>query len=280
MPQYDRSSLVNNCQMPLKNNGFCADFQQKKEQVIALRAMTVKTHTGYFPRSLTQTQVQFIAAPSCIISPHFYGTGKQLVRILIIANTGWYLYKFRYNLIKALLARGHDICIACPPDSYSQQLVDELSVQCQSIPDNPRRIIAHLEALFVLKLWVAVHRYKPHYCITYTPRVNCYTALVPLKAYKTKLIRNISGVGESLNSGKKLQTLLATFLYQRAQNSHWTFYQNEQDMNLGINKNFCRHERTSLLPGSGVDLSLFSGSRQTFSLQRSSGISSSRWLFR
>ena len=179
------------------------------------------------------------------------------MRILIIANTGWYLYKFRYNLIRALLQRGAVICIACPHDDYSQLLVNELGVQWQTIPSNPRRVVPHMEVNFAFKLLVACRRFKPDFCLTYTPRVNCYITLVPLRTFDIELVRNISGVGDSLSSGKKIQTALATFLYRRAYDTYWTFYQNQDDLNLGISKRFSKPEKTSLLPGSGVDLDKF-----------------------
>lgn len=186
-----------------------------------------------------------------------------LVRILIIANTGWYLYKFRYNLIQSLLQLGYVICIACPPDKYSQQLVDELGVQWQAIPGNPRRIVPHMELSFAFKLVLACWRFKPQFCLTFTPRVNCFITLVQLRTLNIKLIRNISGLGDSLLSEKKIQTALATFLYRRAYDSFWTFYQNQDDMKLGLENRFSRPERTSLLPGSGVDLERFRFSERT-----------------
>lgn len=179
------------------------------------------------------------------------------MRILLIANTGWYLYKFRYNLIKTLLDQGVQICISCPEDEYSQILVNELGLQWHDIPANPRRIIPHKELIFAYKLLIACLRFKPDFCLTYTPRVNCYIALVPLKTLGIKLIRNISGVGDSISSSNKLQTLLASFLYRRTGKQYWTFYQNEQDMLLGLDENFSKANNTSLLPGSGVDLDHF-----------------------
>ncbi len=81
--------------------------------------------------------------------------------------------------------------------------------------------------------------------------------MVPLRLLSIKLIRNISGLGDSLTSGKKLQGLIATFLYRRASNQYWTFYQNKQDMLLGLSNKFSTVKNCSLLPGSGVDLEHF-----------------------
>ena len=137
------------------------------------------------------------------------------------------------------------------------RLVDELGVKWHPIPANPRRIVPHLELFFVYKLFLACQQFKPDMCLTYTPRVNCYITLVPLKILSIKLIRNISGVGDSLDSEKKLQSMLAKFLYRRARNTHWTFFQNDRDMQLGLAEGFSNKENTSLLPGSGVDLEQF-----------------------
>ena len=179
------------------------------------------------------------------------------LRILIIANTGWYLYKFRYNLIKALSSRGDSVCISCPQDDYSRRLVDELSVGWQPLVSAPRRIVLKTELRLVFDLRRACSKFKPDACLTYTPRINCYVALLPLRLKNTILIRNISGLGDSLRLGSALKERLVRYLYRKGRGSRWTFYQNEEDMALGLQEGFSRKESTSLLPGSGVDLSVF-----------------------
>ena len=43
-------------------------------------------------------------------------------RILLVANTGWYLYNFRGGLLRALVAGGHAVTVVCPADAYVSRL--------------------------------------------------------------------------------------------------------------------------------------------------------------
>jgi glycosyltransferase involved in cell wall biosynthesis len=43
-------------------------------------------------------------------------------KILLVANTCWYLYNFRGGLVRALVADGHDVVAVCPEDQYVPRL--------------------------------------------------------------------------------------------------------------------------------------------------------------
>jgi hypothetical protein len=40
------------------------------------------------------------------------------MRIAVVSNTSWYLYNFRLNLLKALIAEGHDVVAVAPAGPY------------------------------------------------------------------------------------------------------------------------------------------------------------------
>ena len=49
--------------------------------------------------------------------------GNQL-KIILFANTDWYLYNFRLSLANALRDRGDDLLLLSPPGEYGQKLID------------------------------------------------------------------------------------------------------------------------------------------------------------
>ena len=62
------------------------------------------------------------------------------VNIALSANTAWYLYNFRYNLIVHLLNHNYNISVICPSDSkFSDKLK---SLGCTHIPLNINRKIS------------------------------------------------------------------------------------------------------------------------------------------
>jgi len=42
--------------------------------------------------------------------------------ILYVANTSWYLFNFRLNILKAMRCRGWQVVVAAPRDAYSDRL--------------------------------------------------------------------------------------------------------------------------------------------------------------
>ena len=42
----------------------------------------------------------------------------QAKRILIVANTTWNIYNFRLNIVRKLLAEGHEVMVMAPVDKY------------------------------------------------------------------------------------------------------------------------------------------------------------------
>jgi len=179
------------------------------------------------------------------------------LRVLVIANTAWYLYKFRSELINKLISVGHHVCVACPAGDYSNLLENELNVSVFPITETPRKLVPWRELNLIFDLYKACKDFKPDYCLTFTPRINCYIASLPLKRMNIKLIRNISGLGDSITSSNKIRSKIANYFYRLGNKSRWTFYQNESDFNLGITTRLSQVDRSSILPGSGVNLDLF-----------------------
>jgi hypothetical protein len=46
------------------------------------------------------------------------------MKIVIFANTDWYLYNFRRSFILALKSAGFDVLLVSPPGPYGQRLRD------------------------------------------------------------------------------------------------------------------------------------------------------------
>ncbi len=44
------------------------------------------------------------------------------MKIILFANTEWYLYNFRLSLAQALRGEGHEVVLVSPPGKYSQRL--------------------------------------------------------------------------------------------------------------------------------------------------------------
>ena len=44
----------------------------------------------------------------------------QNKKVILISNTSWYLYNFKFKLIKSLIAKGYKVIIIAPFDKYTK----------------------------------------------------------------------------------------------------------------------------------------------------------------
>jgi glycosyltransferase involved in cell wall biosynthesis len=174
------------------------------------------------------------------------------LRIGIAINTSWNIYNFRRNLVQELQLQGHQLYAIAPRDDYSQYLVDwgcvfeELPMQATNT--NPIE-----DLVLIWKFRQIFRRRKLDLVLSYTIKPNIYGSIATA-GLPTKIICNVSGLGTTfLTSG--LSSMIAHWLYGISfRLSDHIFFQNEEDrvdfrrkINLNLSK-------TSLLPGSGIDL--------------------------
>ena len=61
------------------------------------------------------------------------------MKVVLFANTEWYLYNFRRSLALALRADGHDVLLLSPPGPYGERL-RALGLRWESLPMDRRSL--------------------------------------------------------------------------------------------------------------------------------------------
>jgi glycosyltransferase involved in cell wall biosynthesis len=175
--------------------------------------------------------------------------------MLLCANSSWYIYNFRLNLIKELKRQGYRVSVLAPKDEYSPFIQNEvdgfyhLNLNRSSL--NPVK-----EFLSLLQLRRHLASIKADIILTYGPKINIYCGLVQNK-HRTKQISNISGIGIIKSKALIFQKALF-FLYRLAfKSSNFTFFQNQEDMNEFITQGITTEQNSKRIMGSGVDLEMF-----------------------
>lgn len=177
------------------------------------------------------------------------------MRIILIANTSWYLFNFRSTLSKRLQEQGHEVITVAPRDNYSYQLQSisnhyvEWKVSRYGI--NPLK-----EAASLLQLILLIKKLRPKYLLSFTHKGNLYGGISSV-INNCYFICNISGLGRlfiSHNIGSVLIRRIYLLLLQKAK---MVFFQNSNDQRIILGKNQTRNIQSDLLPGSGVDLNRF-----------------------
>ena len=181
-----------------------------------------------------------------------------MMRIAVVANTAWYLFNFRLNLMLALQQAGHAVVAIAPEDGHAARLRQAgIPTECVAISGSGTHPLR--EAGTVLALRSALRRQRIDLVLSYTPKGNLYSALGCLTA-GIAFVPNVSGLGRLFirpSAATHVAKLLYRLTFHRA---HHVFFQNNDDMALFLQQGLVEAPRCERLPGSGVDLQRFQAS--------------------
>ena len=177
------------------------------------------------------------------------------MKIIFSSNVSWSIYNFRKDLLKTLYDKGHEIYTVSSRDKYADKLIKLGFIFKEvNINNNSKNPFTDIKLLYqYVKLYKKIR-----------PDIICHNAIKPniygtiaAKLLGIPVINNISGLG-TLFIRKNFSTSLAKILYKFSQKfANTVFFQNPHDSNLFIDENLINSKKVKLIPGSGVDTSLF-----------------------
>lgn len=187
--------------------------------------------------------------------------GFFAVKIILFANTDWYLFNFRLSLAMALQAQGHEVLLISPPGEYGARLQalgfrwDALPMDRVSLnPLQELRLLAHLFQLYQREQPALVHHF--------TIKCVVYGSIAALLARVPARVNAVAGMGYVFtNEALKARLLrpVVRGLMRRVLNGGGArlILQNNDDMAAFAKAGLARPELTRLVMGSGVDLARF-----------------------
>jgi len=179
----------------------------------------------------------------------------QGTRVLVLVNSSWNITNFRLGLLAGLKERGCEIVVAAPlgPEVAA---IEQAGFEFRPLFLDPKGRNPFAELRTIASCLKLIRVEKPDLVMTYTVKPNVYGGLAARIA-GVPLLPNIAGLGAAFSGGRALR-LIATLLYRI---SLWkaslAFFQNEEDRALFVQQGIIGHERTHVLPGSGVDTDRF-----------------------
>jgi glycosyltransferase involved in cell wall biosynthesis len=176
-------------------------------------------------------------------------------KIILSANTSWYLFNFRASTIQAFINLKHEVICIAPEDEYTQKLKN---LGCTFIPismDN--KGINPLKDIYLLLQFLRYYfKVKPDVIFHFTIKNNIYGTWAA-KILSIPAINNISGLGTAFLSTGLLSTFVK-ILYKTSQcYAYKVFCQNSEDLHLLSTQRLVPAQNLVLLPGSGVNLQRF-----------------------
>jgi glycosyltransferase involved in cell wall biosynthesis len=177
-------------------------------------------------------------------------------RILVVSNYGWTVFNFRRNLIQELRRAGHEVFVQTEYDGYEQRLGLELRhIIPLAIDRKGVNPIHDLRTLFSIRRGIKIA--KADICLFFTIKPIVYGGIAATLRH-IPFISNVTGLGAAFIGRTWLQTTAQALYKVGLARATRIFFQNADDMRLFLAGGLTKAARTTLLPGSGVDLSHFS----------------------
>ncbi len=185
----------------------------------------------------------------------------EIMRIVILYNSSWYVFLLRQNLIKALQSTGCSVTVIAPVDDYTER-VKKLGVDFIPIVMDGTGRSPLVEAWTLSSIYRALLRVRPDAVLSFTVKCNLYAGLCR-RALEFIHLANVSGLGE-LFDGKTGVASAVALLYRVAlARTHLVFFQNSEDKSILSKSGAVDELRAEVIPGSGVDLERFTPIQST-----------------
>ena len=187
-------------------------------------------------------------------------------KLVITANTGWYIYNFRIDLIKYLVSKNYDINIICPKDEYSFKLKNMgLNVYFWELNRKSINPFSELYSLFhLIKLYSKI---KPEIVHHFTLKACLYGTLSANLFNKVSVINSITGIGPLFISKDIKLKLIYLFLKRIFRQvfsnlSKKVIFQNNHDRDKYIKLKLTTSNKSIVIPGSGINTDFFKPSNK------------------
>jgi glycosyltransferase involved in cell wall biosynthesis len=177
--------------------------------------------------------------------------------IALVANTSWYLYKFRANTIKALRERGAKVLCVAPPDDTSCRLATDLGAEYIRFGLDLNGANPLKELFSFIRLLTILARRRPHFVFNFTIKPNIYSGIA-CRLLRLPFANNVTGLGLTLTAKGLFARFIGGLYGLSNRGAARVFVQNPDDLAFLRRKRRLGRAAVTEIPGSGVDLDRFS----------------------
>lgn len=182
-------------------------------------------------------------------------------RVVLFANTEWYLYNFRRSLALVLQQAGYEVILISPPGPYGEKLA-ALGLSWWPVPMDRRSLNPVRELRLLWHLWRLFRRARPDLVHGFTIKCAVYGALAARLAGIRARVNSVAGMGYVFTSNALKARLLRApvrLLLRMSLGGRGSrlILQNADDRALFESGGLFEPSRIRLIPGSGVDITRF-----------------------
>ncbi|NSW51297.1 MAG: glycosyltransferase family 4 protein [Anaerolineae bacterium] len=180
-------------------------------------------------------------------------------KVILFANTDWFLYNFRLQTAIGLKQAGYDVVLVSPPGEYVSRL-KAAGLRWIGFSVTRRGMNPIHEMMTILKLANLYRREKPLFVVHYTIKAVIYGSIAAKLAGVTHILNTITGLGYVFTRGKKIDLLrnLVENLYRITLTNTHIIFISQEDRQLFRNRHLVSGTNDVLIESCGVDAGKFS----------------------
>lgn len=172
------------------------------------------------------------------------------MRILIATNHSYMFYRFRKELVEALMQE-HEVILSTPFVGHEDDL-QAMGLRCIDT-EIDRRSINPFKDMKLLKTYrKMLDEIQPDLVITYSIKPNIYMGSA-CKAKGIPYVTNVQGLGTAFE--KPVLSNVVSVMYRSAlRKAKTVFFENEENAQFFLHKTIISAQQMKVLPGAGINL--------------------------
>ncbi len=181
------------------------------------------------------------------------------MKIVLFANTDWYLYNFRLPLAQALRAEGHEVVLVSPHGKYAERL-SRAGFRVVRFPLVRRRLNPLAEIITVLRLALLYRRERPALVHHFTVKCVIHGSIAARLAGVGAVVNALAGLGHifaARDAQARALRAVVKFVLRFAMRRTQVVFQNPDDCRAFLKAGLVAEKNCHLIRGSGVDVHRF-----------------------
>jgi len=181
------------------------------------------------------------------------------MKIILSANTDWYLYHFRQAQARFLRGRGAEILLLSPAGKYAAPL-QAAGYRWQAVDYSRSGMNPFRELRAILQLTRLYRRERPDLVHHFTIKAVLYGSLAARLSGVPVVINGVTGLGYVFGEDGWQRKLLRSVIqvwYRRALAGTQAVFDNEEDRQFFICKRMTTAEASHVVRSAGVDVDVF-----------------------
>lgn len=181
------------------------------------------------------------------------------MKVLLFANTDWFLYNFRMNLARALRQSGLEVILLSPMGDYVAKMEAEGFRWVRfELSRSGMNVLKELKTIFELASLYRSER--PDLVHHYTVKCVLYGSIAARFAGIKTIVNAVTGMGYVFTGSGFFRGLLRVFVqcwYWLVLKDTQVIFENSEDRLIFLNKGLVPAQSAHLIRGSGIDVTRF-----------------------